>query len=422
MTTQPAIRVQGLGKRYRIAGGARAPYRTLRDDLAGFPRRMLAALRGGARREDGFWALRDLAFEVRPGEVLGVIGRNGAGKSTLLKILSRITAPTCGGADVRGRVGSLLEVGTGFHPELTGRENIFLSGALLGMRRAEVRRRFDEIVAFAGVEQFLDTPCKHYSSGMYVRLAFAVAAHLDVDVLFLDEVLAVGDMEFQRRCLGRIRQQLDGSRTVLLVSHQLALIENACSRAILLDHGRLVTDGKPAEVFAHYRELLQLRQEEAADLRGRARAARFTPMLTRVELCDADGAPAGSIATGAALQVRIDYEAAAPLRDAGFGLVFATLDGVRVFLVNSEMAGARCASAPASGSVICHIEKLPLLPGRYALEVDLWHGGAHADHVGDAIAFDVLPADVFGTGRLPAADHGFVWQRSAWRFPGGGRS
>lgn len=414
--SEPAISVRGLGKRYRIPEGPRAPYRTLRTELATLPRRLFARRRHRNPSPD-FWALRDLSFEVRTGEVLGVIGRNGAGKSTLLKILSRITAPTCGGADVRGRFGSLLEVGTGFHPELTGRENIFLSGALLGMRRAEVARRFDEIAAFAGVEQFLDTPCKHYSSGMYVRLAFAVAAHLDVDVLFLDEVLAVGDLEFQRRCLGRIRQQLDGNRTVLLVSHQLALIENACSRAILLDRGSLVADGKPAEIFARYRQLMQVGNEASSDLLARPRECRFSPQLAAVELRDDFGQPTAAVPAGAALNVCIDYASTTPLRDAGFGLIVTTLEGVRVFLVNSEMAGHRCPQAPARGAARCRLPSIPLLPGRYALEVDLWHGGAHVDHVAQAITFDVLPADVFSTGRMPAADHGMVWQHSQWQVP-----
>ena len=235
-----AIRVENLGKRYRLRHEAgRVPYRTLREDLLQLPRRVWRQWRSARRTTtEEFWALQGVSFEVKAGEVLGVIGRNGAGKSTLLKILSRIVDPATGSADIFGRVGSLLEVGTGFHPELTGRENIFLSGALLGMRRPEVRKRFDEIVAFAGVEQFLDTPCKHYSSGMYTRLGFAVAAHLDTDILLVDEVLSVGDAEFQRRCLEKMNTVARQGRTVLLVSHNLSAVSRLCTQALVLTRGR----------------------------------------------------------------------------------------------------------------------------------------------------------------------------------------
>ena len=232
-----AIRVEGLSKRYRlVAGAGRSRYKTLQEDLLALPRR----LAGRQRPKEEFWALRDISFEVKQGEVLGIIGRNGAGKSTLLKILSRITEPTRGQAEIYGRVGSLLEVGTGFHSELTGRENIYLSGAVLGMTRQEVRRKFDEIVAFAGVEQFLDTPAKHYSSGMYMRLAFAVAAHLEPEILLIDEVLAVGDAEFQKKCLGKMSEVAKAGRTVLFVSHNMSAVEALCHTALLLDKGGIV--------------------------------------------------------------------------------------------------------------------------------------------------------------------------------------
>ncbi|MBK8021781.1 MAG: ABC transporter ATP-binding protein [Chloroflexi bacterium] len=229
-----ALQVVGLGKSYQIRHEAMG-YRTLRDDLVG----LLPGRRQGRVSRETFWALRDVSFEVKTGEVLGVIGRNGAGKSTLLKILSRITKPTTGYADIYGRVGSLLEVGTGFHPELTGRENIFLSGTILGMRRAEIQRRFDEIVAFAEVEQFLDTPVKRYSSGMYTRLAFAVAAHLDPEVLIVDEVLAVGDAAFQKKSLGKMGDVAKSGRTVLFVSHNMAAVEALCTQALLLERGQV---------------------------------------------------------------------------------------------------------------------------------------------------------------------------------------
>src|ERR1700731_1136373 len=248
--TDIAIRCEGLAKQYRI--GEREPYNTLRDAIANAftsPRRLLRSAAPDSSNSSealNFWALKDVSFEIKRGEVLGIIGRNGAGKSTLLKILSRITEPSRGHVDIWGRVGSLLEVGTGFHPELTGRDNIFLNGAILGMRRAEITRKFDEIVAFAEVETFIDTPVKRYSSGMYVRLAFAVAAHLEPEILLVDEVLAVGDAEFQKKCLGKMQTIGSEGRTVFLVSHNMQAITRLCDRVILMERGRIIHDGPSA--------------------------------------------------------------------------------------------------------------------------------------------------------------------------------
>jgi lipopolysaccharide transport system ATP-binding protein len=244
-----AITVEGISKVYRI-GELQSAYGTLRDSLSAAVRRRVRGEHSSHERD--IWALRDVSFEVEEGEVLGVIGRNGAGKSTLLKVLTRITNPTSGRAEIRGRVGSLLEVGTGFHPELTGRENVFLNGSVLGMKRREIARKFPEIVQFAGVEQFIDTPVKRYSSGMYVRLAFSVAAHLEPEILLVDEVLAVGDAEFQRRCLGRMEELSNTGRTVLFVSHNMQAMSQLCNRAILLGRGALIREGPSSEVVAHY--------------------------------------------------------------------------------------------------------------------------------------------------------------------------
>ena len=258
--SQAAIKVEGLGKRYRL--GRRQQYKALRDVLSGVLSKPARAASSLLRREspstngqggdDILWALKDVSFEVNYGDVVGVIGRNGAGKSTLLKILSRITEPTVGRALIRGRVGSLLEVGTGFHPELTGRENVFLNGAIIGMRRGEIRRKFDEIVAFAELEEFIDTPVKHYSSGMYVRLAFSVAAYLEPEILLVDEVLAVGDAAFQKKCLGKMGDVSLSGRTIFFVSHNMTAIESLCSRVLWLDHGQIASEGPAADQVKHY--------------------------------------------------------------------------------------------------------------------------------------------------------------------------
>ena len=249
-----AITVENIGKQYRI-GVRTAVHRTFRETIAAAlsaPWRRLKTLSGRSNGDDLIWSLRDVSFEIQPGEVVGIIGRNGAGKSTLLKILSRITEPTTGRAVIRGRVGSLLEVGTGFHPELTGRENIFLNGAILGMKRAEIRRKFDDIVAFSEITKFLDTPVKRYSSGMYVRLAFAVAAHLEPEILLVDEVLAVGDAAFQKKCLGKLGDVAKGGRTILFVSHNMSAIGRLCQRCLWLDEGRLVAAGESSDVIGRY--------------------------------------------------------------------------------------------------------------------------------------------------------------------------
>src|SRR6266699_3828773 len=252
-----AIQCEGIGKQYRI--GERESYKALRDvitDAIKSPfRRLRQAANGSERTGNGkptIWALQDVSFEVKEGEVLGIIGRNGAGKSTLLKILSRITEPTCGRAEIKGRLGSLLEVGTGFHPELTGRENVFLNGAILGMKKTEIARKFDDIVGFAEVEKFLDTPVKYYSSGMYVRLAFAVAAHLQPQILLVDEVLAVGDIEFQKKCMGKMGDVSKGGRTIVFVSHQIGQIRRLCERVIWIDRGVVKRDGEVLDVVSAY--------------------------------------------------------------------------------------------------------------------------------------------------------------------------
>lgn len=329
--TKTAIRVEGLGKQYRIGGNVEA-YRTLRDvisDAFSWPARLL---RGELNyRDETFWALKDISFELEEGKVLGVIGRNGAGKSTLLKILSRVTEPTTGEAEIRGRVGSLLEVGTGFHPELSGRENIFLNGAVLGMRRQEIEAKFDEIVDFAGVEKFIDTPVKRYSSGMYLRLAFSVAAHLEPEILVVDEVLAVGDAEFQRKCLGKMSDVAEAGRTVLFVSHNMSAILRLTERAIVLDQGRIVYDAPTKEAVDYYMasgfsqsgERLWTADEVPAT------AKPFAPLALRIR--DPRGVVVDNVQAREPLDVEVEYRLGEDIQGLRVGIYLLTLRGEVVF-------------------------------------------------------------------------------------------
>jgi lipopolysaccharide transport system ATP-binding protein len=315
-----AIRVSNLGKEYRI-GGRQESYRTLRDTLADAltspVRRLGRLLRGqsggAADLDQPFWALDDVSFEVGRGEVVGIIGRNGAGKSTLLKILSRITEPTTGRVQIYGRVGSLLEVGTGFHAELTGRDNIYLNGAILGMRRAEIERKFDAIVDFAEVAQFIDTPVKHYSSGMYLRLAFAVAAHLEPEILIVDEVLAVGDLAFQKKCLGKMGEVAKQGRTVLFVSHDMTAINTLCQRAILLDQGRVAMSGPTRDVVAHYLERSRPAERSATRRAGTGDEIRLLRATTRQ-----NGREVGVVNCREPFDVVLEYEIVKPVRNSRF--------------------------------------------------------------------------------------------------------
>jgi lipopolysaccharide transport system ATP-binding protein len=314
-----AIRVEGLSKQYRI-GGKQERYKTLRDTLADAisapfhraSRILRGHATGAAELDETIWALQNVSFDIKRGEVVGFIGRNGAGKSTLLKILSRITEPTEGFAEIHGRVGSLIEVGTGFHQELTGRENIYLNGAILGMKRAEIERKFDEIVAFAEVEKFIDTPVKHFSSGMYLRLAFAVAAHLEPEILLVDEVLAVGDAAFQKKCLGKMQDVSREGRTVLFVSHNMSAIAKLCSRAMLIDQGHLITAGLSADVVSHYFFALLGASATAAwtDFTSGPGANGFK--LLSVNVTDAAEAPISMVNIEKPIKLKIGYYLSVP--------------------------------------------------------------------------------------------------------------
>jgi lipopolysaccharide transport system ATP-binding protein len=367
-----------------------------------WPARRLRGGPGGATAEE-FWALREVEFEVAPGEVVGIIGRNGAGKSTLLKVLSRITRPTTGRVRIHGRLGSLLEVGTGFHPELSGRENVYLNGAILGMSRGEIARKFDDIVAFAEVERFLDTPVKRYSSGMYVRLAFAVAAFLEPDILVVDEVLAVGDVAFQRKCLGKMGEVSRHGRTILFVSHQMAAVQNLCDRVVLLDRGRVLANDRTEAVIERYlRDAAELAAMPLADRPDRqgTGALRFLSVALR----DGRGAPVGALGCGSDCAIALRYEnrAGQALRDVRLDLAIDNALGQRLAWLSTELRGERLPAVPAGrGEVEVLLSRLPLTPGRYAFTVYCVVGGAVADWVQNAGYFDVEAGDFYGTGKLP---------------------
>jgi len=391
-----AITVENIGKQYRI-GAPQMRYRTFRESVSQAVRapfrRMARLLRGeayGAKdMEKAFWALKDVSFEVRTGEVVGIIGRNGAGKSTLLKILSRITEPTEGYAEIRGRIGSLLEVGTGFHPELTGRENIYLNGAILGMNRAEIENRFDDIVAFAEIERFIDTPVKHYSSGMYVRLAFAVAAHLEPEILLVDEVLAVGDASFQAKCLGKMGEVAGEGRTVIFVSHNMSAIVSLCSRCLLIEDGKIVKDGEVNDVASYYQSMLYSATDDVSDLSDVERYGSGKAKFTSVALSfqNADGTPISVMRSGKELLIDLKIQASEEVRDANVAMIIYDATGYRLIDANTALQGTFLNLQPGEdASVRFHLQNVLLKPGSYLLGLWIGRSGAMGQDI-DGITY-----------------------------------
>ncbi len=400
--SEHSISVRGLGKRYRI--WTHNPPTNMGERLGVVLSRARRDRRDAAPRRQEIWALREVSFDVAPGEVLGVIGPNGAGKSTLLSILGRITEPTEGEARIRGRVGSLLEVGTGFHPELSGRDNVFLNGTILGMNRREVARKFDQIVEFSGVSDFIDMPVKRYSTGMYVRLAFSVAAHLDPEVLLLDEVLAVGDRSFQEKCLRRIDEITNDGRTVLFVSHDVGSVSRLCKRAIVINDGRLVFDGPAEEAVERYLTSPTLggtvTAPEQREGSGEARIA-------RVEVEHAEGGTAVFADQPVAIRVAFDAAGLVPGSDLALRLGINTPGGLYVLLSTEFDPSSPLAEGITQGSTVtCVLDDLPLKPGHYHVSVILERQGRTIDRVEDACAFQVAPSDVFGTGIWPSETYG----------------
>lgn len=404
-----ALEVRNVSKRYRI--GARKPYLTIREELKN------ALLFRRRNRADSFWALKDVSFDLAQGESLGIVGRNGAGKSTLLKTICRITSLTEGEIQLRGRIGSLLEVGTGFHPELTGRENVYLNGTILGMTRKEVQRKFDDIVAFAGVERFLDTPVKRFSSGMYVRLAFAVAAHLEPEVLVVDEVLAVGDAEFQRRCLQKMKEVATGGRTVLFVSHNMSAIQALCTKCLYLKSGQVGLYGTVNEAVSAYHGD---RDSGASDGRVGDRTDRQgNGWVTADRMWCEDGAgrSVGSLQSGRPCVIAVELKNNRGTPTSNTAVSFEIWDewGARLALLTNTFEGKEFA-VPAHGATVrCEIGSLPLARGGYQIHVHLAEEDREVlDYVQDALSIEVVGGDFFGTGSEGRPTHCRYLLRSKW--------
>jgi lipopolysaccharide transport system ATP-binding protein len=407
-----AISSVGLGKQYRI--GSRQKYKALRETLSdamAFPLRRCGSLLNGRRNQNetknAIWALKDVSFEIKKGEVVGVIGRNGAGKSTLLKILARITEPTEGHVDLYGRVGSLLEVGTGFHPELTGRENVYLNGSIIGMAKFEIDRKFDEIVAFAEIEQFLDTPVKYYSTGMHMRLAFAVAAHLEPEILLVDEVLAVGDAAFQKKCLGKIGSVANEGRTVIFVSHNLGAIKALGTKGLMLDQGHITTSGTVDHCIAAY-----LRQSKMGSEGPRASFARPDGeslwISSATIICN--DYPSPIMYMGDELSLSIDFRSDLPIQRPRLGFVILNHDGTAIINSNNRFQCCTAYVRPVcAGRIRCGLGILPLVEGQYELNLYFGNDDDNTHIIERALSFEVVGRDIWGQGQVPPSNISHLW-------------
>ena len=414
---KPIAKVENISKQYQL-GNRAAPDTTLRDALAKIlrsPLDVFSRRRSGERKM--FWALRDVSFEVEPGEVVGIIGRNGAGKSTLLKLLARVTQPSGGLVELYGRTNSLLEVGTGFHPELSGRENIFVNGAILGMKRREIERKFDEIVAFAGIDEFLDTAVKHYSSGMYARLAFSVAAHLDSEILIIDEVLSVGDAEFQKKCLGKVTDAARAGRTIFFVSHNMAAVENLCRRGIVLEKGKVTFIGKQTEAISHYLakadENLKMDLSRQADRHGSGEVR-----VTAIEIRDTRGVHIDAATSGQDIEICFHFETAPGFkkRNVMMGFMVRTYWDVPVFLQHNRLTRDQWNALPPRGVFVCRIRRLPLPPTSYRLGFSVMCDDEYLDRIDDAGELIVTDGDFYGSGEVPPVTHGCCLVDAEWRL------
>ncbi|MBI1730907.1 ABC transporter ATP-binding protein [Candidatus Acetothermia bacterium] len=423
---EQAVIVEGVSKRYRI-GLEDEIHTNLSEYLFNFIKRpiknfsKLRKLTRFSNDDEGLdviWALKNIDLTVFTGEVLGIIGRNGSGKSTLLKLLSKISIPTTGRITTIGKISSLLEVGTGFHPELTGRENVYLNGTILGMRKSEIDMKFDQIVEFSEISKFIDTPSKRYSSGMKVRLAFAVAAFLEPEILIIDEVLAVGDAAFQQKCLGTMNQASQRGRTILFVSHNLSAVSALCTRAIWLDQGEIRAEGTPDNTIALY--LRDVQKDSSASLRDREdREGNGKMRIVELRVENEEGALLENISSGIDMSFVMRYESDAelPLRGVKAGIRFFDSFGNLKFMCRSDITRETFQSIPnRSGSVVCKISQFPLPPGEYYLTIFLKVGGEWADLIDHAAKISVVSGDFFGTGRIPPEEKGGVYVNHAWEL------
>ncbi|WP_404783273.1 ABC transporter ATP-binding protein [Altericista sp. CCNU0014] len=412
--SEVAIKVRGLGKRYDLFHQRRGAYLTLREQIQqSLQAPFVKSNDARFSNREVFWALKDVSFEIEQGEVIGIIGRNGAGKSTLLKILSRITEPSAGRIEIAGRVASLLEVGTGFHGELTGRENIFLNGAILGMGRAEINRKFEEIVAFAEVERFLDTPVKRYSSGMYVRLAFAVAAHLEPDILIVDEVLAVGDAAFQKKCLGKMGEvATQEARTVLFVSHNMSSIQALCQRTFWFNSGALVERGDTQSVVREYLQSTSAHQETPlAERRDRDGDGSVRLLSIRIESTESTG----MIRSGSCLKITLRYQSQKTFAEPHFLIsIYDHISSRGLFRLDSRSKEGLPTLLSEEGSITCITEPIRLTPGRCFVNVRVKRGLVLADYVQSAAFFDVEAENIDGTAQCPERDWVVTVVRHRW--------
>lgn len=412
----PVIKVEGIGKAYRI-GVEHPQSRTFKELVSEVIKTPMRRLRMKSEvwdeSEDTFWAIRNINFDVNQGEVLGIIGRNGAGKSTLLKVLSRITEPTEGLARIHGRVASLLEVGTGFHPELSGRENIYLNGAILGMRRSEIKRKFDEIVAFSEVSKFLDTPVKRYSSGMYVRLAFAVAAHLDPEVLIVDEVLAVGDASFQKKCLGKMGDVVKEGRTVLFVSHNMEAVGQLCTHTVLINSGRSSERLTPDEGIKQYLALanadIDVPMRDKPRKQHKTRPSIFTGLKIHT-----NSGHQNVLECGGEVTFEVDAENFGDVKNATCGLAVHNDRGQRIAFFHTDYHASLRFDGSRQAKFICKIPSLPLVPGSYYIELVLADERQIIEQIERAERLDIVFSDVLGTGKLPRKNQGYVALPCEW--------
>jgi lipopolysaccharide transport system ATP-binding protein len=418
------IKVENLSKKYVIGHQqeSRSNYTSLRDVISNSAKYLIQKIKhptkSSSNKYEDFWALNDVSFEIKRGEAVGIIGRNGAGKSTLLKILSRITEPTQGRVSIKGRVASLLEVGTGFHPELTGRENIYLNGAILGMSRVEIKKKFDEIVDFAEVEKFLDTPVKRYSSGMYVRLAFAVAAHLEPEILVVDEVLAVGDAAFQKKCLGKMEDVAEKEgRTVLFVSHNMAAVEKLCRTGILLDRGNIKFIGKQSEAIEQYLansySNARISLEDRQDRKGTGEIK-----ITGIEIKNEYGQVLDTIKSGQSVDIYFYFNKNESINISQVIVSLAVKNNLEtpVFLQHNRLTNNDFGLIPEKGAFVCKLNNLPLPSSNYYCTYSILKNGAYLDALENAFQLSVIDGDFYSSGEIPPASHGVCLIDAQWRL------